>query len=258
MNAAPLLVSLDADAIAAYELFIRFYVECLRRAKSPYAFHSLGSAFAVRATDYVRAGGMRKRSGGEDFYFLQALRKVGPIGGVTTTCVHPSPRPSDRVPFGTGPRVAELVRGDTPIMQLYNPLIFKLLSDTINSVSRGGLDKVNDLGATRRWMATLPPTMSEWLVLQEFPQRWETIVENTPRTPSKRRWAFHTWFDAFRTLKFVHHCEASFPEAFHKVDGAKGATMLSELFASHGLPPACYDVRGILEWLRASEYDERR
>jgi hypothetical protein len=29
---------------------------------------------------------------------------------------------------------------------------------------------------------------------------------------AKIRWAFHTWFDAFKTLKFVHFCEDRYPE----------------------------------------------
>ena len=65
-------------AIREYERYLDNYVERLRQAGSPYAFQTIGSAFAVRATAYLRAGGMRVREGGEDFYFLQAVAKTNP------------------------------------------------------------------------------------------------------------------------------------------------------------------------------------
>ena len=68
----------------------------------PFAFHTIGSSMAVRASSYMRQGGMNKRKAGEDFYFQQ---KIIPLCGFTecnSTVVYPSPRPSYRVPFGTG------------------------------------------------------------------------------------------------------------------------------------------------------------
>ena len=37
------------------------------------------------------------------------------------------------------------------------------------------------------------------------------ILKNTPNEKKKIQWAFHTWFYAFRTLKFVHFCEGRYP-----------------------------------------------
>lgn len=79
-------------AIREYERYLGNYVERLRQAGSPYAFQTIGSAFAVRATAYLRAGGMRVREGGEDFYFLQAVAKTGKVGTLGRALVHPSPR----------------------------------------------------------------------------------------------------------------------------------------------------------------------
>ena len=48
---------------------------------------------------------MPKKQGGEDFYFLQKVFPLGKCTEIIETKVIPSPRPSNRVPFGTGPSV---------------------------------------------------------------------------------------------------------------------------------------------------------
>src|SRR5213594_3575687 len=90
-----------AEAIAAYELHLRYYVRALRYAGFPYAHHTIGSCMAVRADVYKKQGGMNKRQAGEDFYFLQKIIPLGHFTDLTETKVIPSSRPSDRVPFGT-------------------------------------------------------------------------------------------------------------------------------------------------------------
>jgi hypothetical protein len=57
---------------------------------------------------------MSRRQAGEDFYFIQKVAMQGRYGECRTTRVHPSPRPSDRVPFGTGPDIARQI-GNRPL-----------------------------------------------------------------------------------------------------------------------------------------------
>ncbi|MCK4981706.1 MAG: glycosyltransferase family 2 protein, partial [Victivallaceae bacterium] len=124
-------------AIEIYESFMRYYVRGLEFAGSPYAFYALGSAIICRAEAYVRAGGMRARNGGEDFYFMQAVSKFGHCGVIKNALVRPSARPSDRVPFGTGPKVREIIDGHE--LLFYNPEIFKnlkVLLDTVNNLKK--------------------------------------------------------------------------------------------------------------------------
>ncbi|MCX6984116.1 MAG: hypothetical protein NT118_05095 [Lentisphaerae bacterium] len=192
-------------AVTSYELFMRYYVEGLRISQSPYAYHVLGSAMAFRAEDYVRAGGMRKRNGGEDFYFLQALRKTGAVGQITETTVRPSSRVSGRVPFGTGPRISQFVESGKGLM-FYNPEIFFFLKSLFSMVN---CSKTPD---TLIDIEKLAPVLKEFLIENKFFHEWEKILRNTPDKREKIRWAFHTWFDAFRTLKFVHSCEGRYPE----------------------------------------------
>ncbi|MDE7374490.1 MAG: glycosyltransferase family 2 protein [Odoribacter sp.] len=45
-----------ADAMVKYELYLRYYRLALAYTGHPYAFHCIGSAFAVRASDYVAQG----------------------------------------------------------------------------------------------------------------------------------------------------------------------------------------------------------
>ncbi len=62
-------------AIIPYEIFLRYYVLGLKYAKSPYAFHTIGSTIAVDHNAYIKAGGMNKKKAAEDFYFLQKVAK---------------------------------------------------------------------------------------------------------------------------------------------------------------------------------------
>lgn len=195
-------------AVTSYELFMRYYVEGLRISHSPYAYHVLGSAMAFRAEDYVRAGGMRKRNGGEDFYFLQALRKIGEIGHVAETAVHPSSRASDRVPFGTGPRISQIIESGKGLM-FYNPESFFILKKLFAAVD---LTITHGNASFEEQLCGIDGSLTAFLIENKFFHEWEKIKQNTPDKIEKIRWAFHTWFDAFRTLKFVHSCESVYPE----------------------------------------------
>src|SRR4029434_9989987 len=94
-------------AIAAYELHLRYYLQALRTAGFPHGYHTIGSSMAVRARTYMEQGGMNRRQAGEDFYFLHKLIPLGGFTELNSTTVYPLPRPSNRVPFGTGRAVSE-------------------------------------------------------------------------------------------------------------------------------------------------------
>ena len=152
---------------------------------------------------------MRARAAAEDFYFLQALCKVGvppqPIGEILETTIYPSARTSDRVPFGTGPKVAKYSKETQAMDHLeifYNPKIFEILNELFDSVEKD-LTLLNiDL-----WISQLPKEIIDFLEIYQFKNNWSKIINNTPNNPIKIKWAFYTWFDAFRILKFIHYCE---------------------------------------------------
>lgn len=197
----------EDDAITDYELFLRYYAAGLKYAGSPYAFHTVGSTIVCTADAYVKAGGMRIRTGGEDFYFLQALAKVGPVINIPDTCVYPSSRPSERVPFGTGPKVREIMAGNE--LKFYAPQIFDRLKEIIERV-----DSCNDFETLPEYLGSLGAECSAFLKMNNFENAWRKIYSNTPKNRKAWHKAFHTWFDAFRTLKFVHFCEEAFVDKY--------------------------------------------
>ncbi len=182
-------------AIRAYEAYMLAYVEALREAGSPYAFHTIGSAIVARATVYVGCGGMRVREGAEDFYFLQALRKVAPVGEYPMPLVFPAGRPSDRVPFGTGPAIRSQLRGEA--LPVYPATGFAELKKLLDAADDTGL---RDPAAFRK---RLSEPARRFLDAGDFFTLWPRVLANLPRRPGAAREAFDRWFDALKTLQFI-------------------------------------------------------
>lgn len=89
-------------AIREYERYLGNYVERLRQAGSPYAFQTIGSAFAVRATAYLRAGGMRGARRGRGFLFPAGSRQDRK-GRNSRPGAGPSVAPGRRTGFPSAP-----------------------------------------------------------------------------------------------------------------------------------------------------------
>ncbi len=225
--------------IDRYELFLRSYVLGLSYAGSPYAFHTVGSAMACTGSAYLRCGGMNTRRAGEDFYFLQQLKKTVGIEAVSGTAVYPSPRPSHRVPFGTGRSVSKALAGDGDAITFYRPECFILLRKWLSLVT-------GNFGAhaeTIRNMAEdISPILSQYLDREGFLASWERI-SRVKRTNETFLTAIHEWFDALRTMKLIHHATTlSFPRSGEE----EAIPLLLELA---GLEPAV-GVKAQLELLR--------
>ena len=184
-------------AIREYEIYLRDYVENLRRAGSPYAFFSIGSAFAVRGAAYVRAGGMKERSAGEDFYFLQQCAKCEKFFELAAVLTHPSARLSGRNAFGTGPALRKLLAGEG--LNRISPAAYADLKQLLDATRRPEL--VADPG---KLAAELPQAVREFLEEEKFASAWGRILANTPRTTEARLRAFHCWFDGLKTLRLLH------------------------------------------------------
>ncbi|MEM9865782.1 MAG: glycosyltransferase [Myxococcota bacterium] len=141
------------EAIASYELYLRHYVAGLQHARSPYAFHTVGSTIAVRAAAYAAVRGMPRRAAAEDFYFLNKVRKVGPVLSLQGAPIVLSSRASRRVPFGTGPAVARL-RAEGTVRALHDFRIFQTLRVLRALAHRGAPE--NALGPCASLIADLP------------------------------------------------------------------------------------------------------
>ena len=195
------------SAIAEYELYLRYYNQALRYTGYPWAFHAVGSCFAVKARVYSEQGGMNRKQAGEDFYFLQ---KVIPLGGffeITSTCAMPSPRPSDRVPFGTGPMIRSLMKSGKTI-ETYQLVLFEMLNSFF--LSKGELFKANrsEVEAIQQQQ---PKVLVEFLQQNSFVDSMVEVNANSP-TLEKFNKRFFKWFNALRILKFLNHSsERGFP-----------------------------------------------
>jgi hypothetical protein len=182
------------EAITLYELHLRYYVEGLRFAGFPHAFHTIGSSMAVRAEAYMKQGGMNKRQAGEDFYFLHKIIPLGQFGEINATRVIPSPRPSDRVPFGTGRAVREYL--ETKKFETYPLEAFRDLKEFFGRVSA--------FGSSINLVAELSPSLQQFLADQNIAGALEEIRAHTT-TPESFRDRFFRWFDGFRAMKYIHH-----------------------------------------------------
>ncbi|MCX6305610.1 MAG: glycosyltransferase [Bacteroidetes bacterium] len=117
-------------AILRYEIYMRHYFLNLYRIGSPYAFTALGSAMALPVWAYRAIGGMTPKLSGEDFYFLQKLRKYGNVLLWNDEMVYPEARFSDRVFFGTGPAMIRGASGDWSSYPVYPLALFDEIRET--------------------------------------------------------------------------------------------------------------------------------
>jgi glycosyltransferase involved in cell wall biosynthesis len=232
----PAATPVEQAAIIEYELYMRYYELGLKLAGSPYAYQALGSAIVVPAAAYVKAGGMRAKNGGEDFYFLQALRKFGPVSSLKDITVHPAARPSDRVPFGTGPKIRRIADGEH--IAFHHPQVFIALKKIIEMVKQysGSPEKI-------------PEKLDESFFSENnFPSAWDKIIRNTPAELARVEAAFHIWFDAFRNLKYIHFIEQQLPQLYPSLTMK---TAFRELFRAFDMIVSLPDSpEDILEFLR--------
>lgn len=117
-------------AILRYELYMRYYLINLFKINSPYAFTALGSAISFRISGCRKISGITPKEAGEDFYFVNRMRKAGDILIWNDETVYPSARESDRVPFGTGPAVTKGLAGDWESYPFYDTEAFSRIEET--------------------------------------------------------------------------------------------------------------------------------
>lgn len=219
------------SAISQYELHLRYFVTALRFVGFPYPFHTIGSAMAVKAQRYVKAGGMNRRQGGEDFYFIQKLVAGDDFVNLSSTTVFPSARLSLRVPFGTGPVISRLLNGEDGIYYTYNP------------ESLIALKKFFDLNISSAHLGDRPEfdqgiEISALVSTDEWREKYAEIRRNTasPKMFTKR---FFSWFNAFKIVKYLN---AVHPLHFEKIPVKEAATKLLMMSGLSDLPDSTADL----------------
>ena len=187
------------DAIVQYELHLRYYIQMQRFIGFPLAYQTIGSSMAVRCDAYQKLGGMNKRKAGEDFYFLQKFIAQGRFGEITDTKVIPSPRISDRVPFGTGRAVGDMVRGSQSSYHTYTPANFLALKPLFECI-RGLNDRSNISNLTH---LPLPVPLEAFLAKQDFKAFCTKLYDQTNTIKAFKKRFYH-WFNAFMLMKYLH------------------------------------------------------
>ena len=184
--------------IVLYELHLRYYNQAQRAARLPFAYHTVGSSMFCTAGAYLKAGGMNRRKAGEDFYFLQKLIPHVRFAELNTSRVIPSPRVSDRVPFGTGRAMMKYVNGED--MLSYSLDSFEPLSMLVKSVPElYRSDKRRQSEILRRF----PEYFASYLESIDYYSAIDELNGNCAGLPSFGN-RFFVWFNAFRTLKYLN------------------------------------------------------
>lgn len=179
-------------ACKLYEIYLRYYRLALKTLDVPFAIHTIGSCFAIRAGAYTKLGGMPVRQAGEDFYFLQKAVKMNPVCELKDPVVFPAPRISERVPFGTGASVRNIVADGN--YNVYNFGLFGLLRTFYGLFPIMEHEDIQD---------KIPAEIVEFVGLSAFNELLEECrkYSSSSRAFIKR---MYDKFDAFFIVKFLN------------------------------------------------------
>ena len=182
-----------------YENALRYYVAGLTYAKSPYAYFTIGSILSFDMLAYCQARGFPKRSAGEDFYLLNKLAKLGRVTYLDNVVIKLDARPSQRVPFGTGPAVQHIMQLESQGLDYayYHPEIFTELKTVLKAFESLWKNKQHP----QAWLAELSQISQQALThvgLLSF------ITKQSTAKQEQFEKQLIVWFDSFKTLKFIH------------------------------------------------------
>ncbi len=230
-------------ATSLYELRLRHYVLGLEYAGSTYAYHTLGSCLAIRASAYAHVRGFPQRAGAEDFYLLNKLAKLGPIARLSGSCIAAAVTAlftgslRHRPGGGGHPQRRAAARGRA----FLPPALFRSAQGAARGSARAGTRARTGHGATvgqarhRRRLCRNRHSMALAALGIEAAlahcQRQSTSSDQFQRQ-------FHQWFDGFRTLKFIHAIRAAgWPDqSLTQLD-----TLQPQLWPTAAEPPCAID-----------------
>lgn len=223
-------------AILRYEIYMRHYAINLWRIGSPYAFTAVGSAIALSMKAYRAINGITPHKSGEDFYFLQKLRKYGPVLTWIPQKVYPAARYSDRVGFGTGPAMIKGRTGNWDSYPIYPYAYFDEVRQTY------------DLFPALFAHDAITPF--DGFLKERFGEDsiWKPLRDNS-KTQKQFVRACHHKIDAFRVLQFLKwrssvdeaaneeslfHCfETHYTEVFRSLSFSVSGFLLSTAPVKH-------------------------
>ncbi|MEJ2105491.1 MAG: hypothetical protein P8X47_13095 [Ignavibacteriaceae bacterium] len=143
---------------------------------------------------------MNTRKAAEDFYFLQKLAKHYNIHRITSTEIRPSARESWRVPFGTGKSMTNYLTSQKEIL-LFDPDEFVILKDWLELFNSDLALKIDTL---LNEAMKIHSELFNFLENSNFKGNWKRILDNS-KSEKQIIYQRKNWFDAFKTLKLIHH-----------------------------------------------------
>ena len=189
--------------IINYEMHLRYYIHALKYAGYINAYQTIGSSMAVRSITYQKQGGMNRRKAGEDFYFLHKIIPLGGFSEITSTKVIPSPRQSDRVPFGTGKAVGDFINSDDHID--YPTFSFKCFEDLKPFLS--DIESFYQLEDIQLDNYSLP--VIKYMTNIGFQSNISEIKRQSSTLETFKN-RFFRWFDGLKVLQYVHFSRDNF------------------------------------------------
>ena len=220
----PLSGDEEADrCILRYEIYMRNYAVHMLNIRNPYCFSAIGSGMACTSGNYKRMGGLTPKLSGEDFYFIQKLRKSGNIIIQNEVVVKPAARFSDRVYFGTGPAMIRGRGGDWDSYPVYSSESFVKVKETFAAFPQ-------------LYEKDFPVPMDGFLnQLSDGSSFWESLRRNASTREAFVK-ACMQRLDGLRVLQFLKSDNQNYPET--NEEKLKGL-LNSDIFApgeTDGLP----------------------
>jgi len=195
------------SAIVDYELHLRYYIQAQKLIQYPFAYHTLGSCFAITVSEYCRQGGMNQRKAGEDFYFMHKFSVHEQLGEIKKPLVYPSSRESMRVPFGTGKAITDYLSDGIQMSYALNAI--SEFGDLFNSANE--YLKLSELDMELYWLnksqlawecIKKQGVVSEILQLKKNTSDDKTLLDR-----------YKKWLNPFRLMKFLHEMrDRSYPD----------------------------------------------
>lgn len=212
-------------SIANYELYLRYYISTLKYAGHPFAYQTIGSSFAVRADVYCKQGGMNKKKAGEDFYFLQKIIPLGNYEELNTTKVFPSPRASNRVPFGTGATIQKMQKLNNSDYLTYNLKAFADIKHVVNFVSN--MYEKNEI-VIKSVLSELSEPLQKFLNENDFVKNVMEINNNS-NSESSFKLRFFKWFNMFMVLKYMNYSHPAYYSYINITESAKQFLLIKDI-----------------------------
>ncbi|MFA8299680.1 MAG: glycosyltransferase family 2 protein [Hyphomicrobiales bacterium] len=182
--------------ILRYEIYMRTYALNMWKINNPYAYTAVGSSMAVTVKTYNKIGGITPHKSGEDFYFLQKIKKAGTLGVWNEYKTQPAARYSDRVFFGTGPALIKGSNGDWSSYPIYHRDLFKQIK--------------KDFSTFTELYDKLPDQLNEDSLLKDVFTDIPSIelLRNNATSKDKFIKACHQKVDGLRILQFLKKYQA--------------------------------------------------